>query len=131
MNLVSKKRLYPYRIFAAMMFPAFAKASEKPSHMQTFVDAARISCALERYRLAIGKLPEKLDLLVPQFISAIPTDVIDGHALRYRSTSDNSYLIYSIGLNGKDDGGVVAWKKGKTPEVDKEKGDWVWASEAK
>mgnify|MGYP001612729570 CR=1 FL=1 len=81
MTLV-QKRYQPYKIFAAMLFPALNKAIVKSAQMQTFVDAARVACALERYRLTEGKLPENLDALVPRFIETIPTDVIDGKPLR-------------------------------------------------
>jgi hypothetical protein len=94
---------------------------------------ARISCALERYRLANGQFPDTLDTLAPHFINKIPNDVLDGKPLRYRRTPDSSYLIYSVGWNKTDDGGVapppkgasVEWEKKRGP-VDPEKGDWVW-----
>ncbi len=73
---------------------------------QTYVDAARVACALERYRLADGQLPEKLEALVPRYLAKIPNDVIDGQPLRYRLESDGNYVIYSIGWNQTDDGGV-------------------------
>ncbi len=37
-----------------------------------------------------------------------------------------SYVIYSVGWNKTDDGGEVAWTKGKEPSADATKGDWVW-----
>ncbi len=125
MTLV-QKRYQPYKIFAAMLFPALNKAIVKSAQMQTFVDAARVACALERYRLTEGKLPENLDALVPRFIESVPADVIDGKRLRYRLKPDGGYVIYSIGWNKTDDGGEIVWKKGKNPSVDIENGDWVW-----
>ena len=56
----------------------------------------------------------------------IPNDVIDGQPLRYRPKPDGRYVIYSIGWNKTDDGGELAWVKGKDPNVDITKGDWVW-----
>ena len=78
---------------------------------------ALIACALERYRLAHGQYPEALDALIPQFIEKVPHDLIGGQPLKYRNTGER-FLLYSIGWNERDDGGVP----GKTiPE-----GDWVW-----
>jgi len=41
---------------------------------------------------------------VPAFLSSVPSDVFSGKAIVYRAQSDG-YLLYSIGPNGKDDGG--------------------------
>jgi hypothetical protein len=35
----------------------------------------------------------------------LPLDPVDGQPLRYRRNSDGTYLLYSIGENGVDDGG--------------------------
>jgi len=121
-----QKRYQPYKIFAAMLFPAVNGATRKSARMQTFVDAARVACALERYRLTEGKLPETLDTLVPRFIESVPTDVIDGKPLRYRLKPDAGYVLYSVGWNKTDDGGEIAWIEGKKMIVDITKGDWVW-----
>jgi hypothetical protein len=101
-------------------------ASVKSARTQTFVDAAQVACALERYRLVDGTLPDDLSALTPQFISSIPTDVIDGEPLRYRKTGDDSYIIYSVGWNQTDDGGEVGWTSDRETSVDISKGDWVW-----
>jgi hypothetical protein len=117
----------PYTIFAKMLLPALQKALQKSARMQTYVDDARIACALERYRLAEGKLPESLDALAPRFINQIPTDVIDGKPLRWRRDGNGGYVLYSVGWNRTDDGGELAWvKQKKGSEVDSAKGDWAW-----
>jgi hypothetical protein len=98
---------------------------------QTSVDLARVAIALERYRLAHGEYPESLDVLAPQFIAQVPHDVIGGGPLHYRLTSDGQFVLYSVGWNEKDDGGVVVLGKGETPSVDNNQGDWVWRYPAK
>jgi hypothetical protein len=122
----------PYTIFARRLLPAVQKSIQKSARMQTYVDAARTSCALERYRLAEGKLPDTLDALVPRFIDRIPNDVIDGKPIRWRREADGGYVLYSIGWNRKDDGGELAWmKQKKGSEVDVANGDWVWKMPAR
>jgi hypothetical protein len=121
----------PYSILARILMPAVGRAAAKSARMQTYVDAARVACALERHRLANGKLAGTLDALVPQFIEKIPTDVIDGKPLRYHLKPDGGYMLYSVGWNKSDDGGEVVLTKGKTPGVDATKGDWVWQMPAK
>lgn len=116
----------PYTLIAKLLLPALQKAVQKSGRMQTYVDATRVGCALEAYRLANGKLPDSLETLAPRFLASLPGDLIDGKPLRYRQTAEGGYLIYSIGWNQKDDGGEIAWSKGKDPSVDASQGDWVW-----
>ena len=121
-------RFHPYKVFAALLFPAVSKAAMRSARTQTFVDAARVACALERYRLANGKSPDALDALAPRFIDRIPNDVIDGQPLRFRPQPDSGYSLYSVGWNKADDGGEVVFSKpnASTPSVDLAQGDWVW-----
>jgi hypothetical protein len=96
------------------------------AYAQASTDLARTAIALERDRLAHGEFPEVLDALAPQFIAQVPHDVIGGGPLKYRRTADGQFVLYSIGWNERDDGGVVVFNKGSTPDVDREEGDWVW-----
>ncbi len=128
---LSEEPKKPGNIMAKMLLPALGRAAIKSARVQTSVDMARVACALERYRLANGQLPDALEALEPQFIAKIPNDVMDGNPLRYRKNSDGTYALYSIGWNEKDDGGIVVLGKGKTPGVDATQGDWVWQMPAK
>jgi hypothetical protein len=92
--------------------------------VQESVDLARVACALERYRLAHDEYPESLDVLVPRFIAKLPHDIINGQPLHYRRTADGQFVLYSIGWNEKDDGGIVGLRD--SGSVDITKGDWVW-----
>jgi len=96
------------------------------AYAQASVDLARTAIALERYRLAHGEFPEALDALAPQFIAQVPHDVIGGGPLKYRRTTDGQFVLYSVGWNETDDGGVGAFTKSKTPSPDISHGDWVW-----
>jgi hypothetical protein len=57
--------------------------------------------AVEEYRLARGKLPETISALAPK---AIPLDPFTGQPLRYKRLA-KGYAVYSVGEDGKDDGG--------------------------
>lgn len=110
-----------HRIMATMLAWALDEFPRKGAAAQTAVDQAMLACALERYRLANGQFPEKLDGLVPAFISPLPQDVITGEPYKYRRTDDGQFILYSVGWDEKDDGGVP----GNT-EWDYKQGDWVW-----
>ncbi len=101
------------------------------ARMQTFVNQTQVACALERCRLVRGGYPETLDALVPEFAAKVPHDLFDGRPLRYRRTG-NSYLLYSIGWDSKDDGGLLSQderERGVWDQWDQGQRDWVWGQE--
>jgi hypothetical protein len=61
--------------------------------------------ALKRYALRHRAYPADLASLVPEFLATVPRDVMDGQPLRYRRNADGSFLLYSIGEDGVDNGG--------------------------
>jgi len=83
------------------------------------LDMARAMLAVERHRLAHAGLPDGLDQLVPACLAAVPEDPFRGAPLRYRRL-DGGFVVYSVGEDGKDDGGQ--------PEPPKElkKGGETW-----
>lgn len=116
----------PYNVWARNLMPAMDKAALRTANHQFQLDAVRVVCAAERYRLANGKYPKRLDALVPTYINQLPRDVIDGQPLRYQTDAQSVYRIYSIGWNEKDDGGRLGWQKDRPKVPDREQGDWVW-----
>jgi hypothetical protein len=68
---------------------------------------------LRKYRLETGEFPRRLDELVPDFMSALPTDPYDvnGRPLCYARTADG-YLLYSVGYDRDDDGGRPSPREG-------------------
>jgi hypothetical protein len=81
-----------------------------------------------------GKYPASLDSLVPKFIAAMPVDPVDGEPLRYRLNRDGTFLLYSVGDNGVDDGGDPSPDKGATSASlywqNPHALDWVWPQPA-
>jgi hypothetical protein len=121
-----RKNPSPFNILESLALPALGNAVKKFAYAQSSTDLARVAIALERYRLAHGEFPESLDALAPQFMEKIPHDIIGGQPLHYRRTDDGQFVLYSVGWNETDDGGVVVLSKGETPSVDRDEGDWVW-----
>jgi hypothetical protein len=113
-----------HSLFAKMLLPAYSRVAQKAAFAQSEEDMAMLACALERYRLAEGHYPEQLNALVPSFVAVLPHDIINGQPLKYRRNDDGRFILYSIGWNEKDDGGVVATNKEKHQDV--LQGDWVW-----
>ena len=63
-----------------------------------------LAFALAAYRGEHNRYPDKLDVLAPKYLAEVPSDLFSGKALIYRPAK-NGYLLYSVGLNGRDDGG--------------------------
>jgi len=94
---------------------------------------ATTAIALERYHLRYGHYPPDLNALVPDLLQGVPRDPADGAPLRYRPTSENGYLLYSVGEDLVDDGGNPLKPEAKGAGGNLWWGlgrDWVWAQPA-
>lgn len=123
-----RKPYSPREMMARMLMPAFAKFLARCVRGQTLQTSAAIACAVERYYLKRGSYPDTLDALVPEFLKEIPTDPMDLKPMRYRRTDTGSFIVWSVGENGIDDGGVSRRKKGGSSgkKAATEIPDWVW-----
>ena len=136
-DAVKSLRPSAVNLFARLLFPELGKYAERAAYGQNAVSMARVAIALERYRLAHGEFPGSLDALAPQFMDKIPHDVIGGQPLHYRRADDGQFVLYSVGWNETDDGGVVVNQKSRNPQdesankLDNSQGDWVWRYPAK
>jgi hypothetical protein len=68
-------------------------------------DVTICGVAAELYRIDHGTYPTSLDGLVPTYLTEAPKDTFSGKPLVFKPLA-NGVLIYSVGPNGKDDGGV-------------------------
>ncbi len=76
----------------------------------------RVALVLAAYHDRHRAYPKSLDRLVPEFLKQVPGDLISGKSLIYRP-SKGGYLIYSVGRNGKDEGGRSRADKGKGDDI--------------
>ena len=102
-------------IISKILLPATDSSLTKSAQVAARIRAAQTALAVERYRLKHANgLPGALTDLVPDFIAAIPADPFDGQPLRFKSLPGKGYVVYSIGKNKVDDGGVEKSSDGKT-----------------
>jgi hypothetical protein len=85
------------------------------------VDEVRLRCAVvalaaEQFRRAHGCWPTNLGDLVPRYLTAVPRDPFDRQPLKLARRSDG-LVIYSIGKDGRDDGGDVERGPGRGRDV--------------
>ena len=108
---------------------SLGRVCERVFNAEVARDLTTTALALKRYQLAHGDYPSDLSSLVPRFLPSIPRDPADGQPLRYRLKPDGTFLLYSIGLDGKDNGGDPSPADGKTKSFSWLRGrDLVWPS---
>ena len=71
---------------------------------------AKLAVALRRYRMKHGRYPESLAALVPEFAKKLPVDPFNGTDFIYR-IDGQGFILYSVDVDGKDNGGVDDWAK--------------------
>lgn len=90
---------------SALLLPNFSRAIRTTVQHDTQRRLTIVAIALKRYQLQHRQFPAELDELVPAFLTAVPNDLMSGQPLRYRRNADGSFTLYSVGEDGKDDGG--------------------------
>jgi hypothetical protein len=75
------------------------------ANVRSSMRTARTALAVERYRLAEGRLPQSLDELATRFIDSIPPDPFTGKPLLYKPL-EGAFSVYSVGQDETDDGGA-------------------------
>jgi hypothetical protein len=99
---------------------AFA-ANQECSYRLTIV-----AIALERYRLKNTRHPNTLGELVPDFLSRMPLDPMDGRPMRYRLNPDGTFTLWSVGFDGQDNGGDATMPNPKKQNFPQYAKDLVW-----
>jgi hypothetical protein len=112
-------RIHEGRYFlSGILLPALGKAVYRDTEDRTKARIAQIVLAIERYRLAhANRLPENVDALVPTYLTAHLSDPFDGRPLRFKPR-ESGYVIYSVGPDTVDDGGL------ERPPKYKDKDPW-------
>lgn len=128
--LHEKMRLWP------ISFSYFSLRSERVEPLaltDTLRNMTLAAIAIRRYQLDHqGDLPSSLGTLVPDYLGEVPRDPLGDGELLYRVQEDG-FLLYSVGLDGEDNGGTNAaslariFRGSSRPKHE----DVVWPQEAK
>ncbi len=126
-----KKRFSPYD---ALRFPpsdyivsCCIPEIQRTMRTETERSIAVTAIALRRCELRNGKMPQDLNALIPDFVSVVPTDFMDGTPIKYRLKGNGDYLLYSVATDGQDDEGNPLWTYGANASS---RQDWVWPTPA-
>jgi hypothetical protein len=92
------------RALIGVFMPAVHATFSAAHHVETYRSMFDVSMALFEYRADLKDCPDNLERLVPEYIESIPVDDFGRRELVYRKT-DAGFLLYSLGQNGRDNGG--------------------------
>lgn len=92
-------------LLSAIAIPNFVKGAGVCVKSETQRRMTVTVLALERYKLETGGYPRSLETLIPRFLSAMPMDLMSAKPLCYRLDTDGTFTLYSVGEDGRDDGG--------------------------
>ncbi len=88
-----------------IIFPVFSQARFKEVLVENQNALLLVALALHAYRLEHGHYPASLAELAPAYLKKVPDDSFAlNSAFRYRLEGEK-YVLYSVGPDGKDDGG--------------------------
>ncbi len=124
---------YPARLrhpLSSIAIPNLLKALDNGARTETERRLAITAIALERFRLAHGRFPLTLEGLAPEYLSAVPVDLMSGRPLCYHLDPGGRPLLYSVGNDGQDNGGDP--RASQTNQVGLWEGrDAVWPTAAR
>jgi hypothetical protein len=103
-------------VFVHYFSPNFTKLTDAADGGEQTHRNALILTALGGHFADEKKYPEKLTDLVPKYLKELPGDVFSGKDLIYART-EAGYLFYSVGPNGKDDGGRLVTDEPRGDDV--------------
>ncbi len=92
-------------VLTELFAPALSSVLTTRSKSHAKHRAAEVLLAATRARLVRGELPGAAEAIVPEFMTAIPRDPFLEDSPLIVKINDDGWLVYSVGPNGKDDGG--------------------------
>lgn len=93
------------RMLVALLVPAISSVAKAEDRGAIYGAFGQIALALAAYRAEHGEYPADLAQLVPKYLAAVPEDPFANAPLRYKRRHAGC-LVYSVNVNGKDDGGA-------------------------
>jgi hypothetical protein len=108
------------------MISNLEKASETLLKTETRRQQTIAAIALERHRLKHGHYPDSLQKLIPDYLSQIPHDPMDGRPMRYRLNPDATFTLWSVGFDGKDNSGDPTMPDPQKQNFPQDARDLVW-----
>jgi hypothetical protein len=91
-------------VLMGLLMPAVRKVQMAQDRAVQVQNNLQVAFAMAAYHADNGRYPANLDDLAPKYLPAVPGDIFSGKPLIYKPEA-KGYLFYSVGQNGKDEGG--------------------------
>ncbi|QNN21251.1 hypothetical protein HED60_02865 [Planctomycetales bacterium ZRK34] len=101
---IAALRRFP-AMFTRLLISSLERVAPLDNRARTMRRLAMTALAVERFRLAEGRLPKSLNEVAPKYIDAVPIDPCTGQSVIYKTT-EKGFIIYGTGPDQTDDGGV-------------------------
>ena len=114
------RRKGPSRVLIGMCLPANFRVVESDARALARLSGARLALGCKLHRLKTGQWPQSLADLqkaFPERFKELPNDPFTGQPFVYKLT-DKGCLVYSVGPDGKDDGGAAYDSKTRAVNYD-------------
>ena len=98
---------YPFR---DICFFSVDGALEQQAMYYARLGGLKIAVALKIYKAKTGEYPDRLSALSPDILLKLPKDPFTGKDYVYKK-GDGGFIVYSVGENLKDDGGIPRERK--------------------
>ena len=98
--------LIPHDFLNQLMSDVYDHLRLKDVNMETQNGLLLVCLALHTYRLEHGRYPASLTELAPDYLKKIPYDPFALEGAFSYLLKGKSYVLYSVGPDGKDDGGT-------------------------
>jgi hypothetical protein len=91
-------------VLVSMLSPAVRRLQQAHDRASQLERNLHVAFAMAAYQKDNSRYPAKLADLAPKYLASVPDDLFNGKPLIYKP-NEKGYLFYSVGPNGKDDGG--------------------------
>ncbi len=116
--------------------PAIDPAAQRARAFKQQAIGTRLAISAYRHQLRHGAFPDSIESIDDDLLTIDPIDAFTGDPLKYTLT-DTGPLIYSVGDDRVDDGGMIRWESKEVGELGDEKQirvrtwpEWYTADEA-
>jgi len=120
-------------VMAAVAVPQFTKLINKYHAFYNDLNVLKVGLSSKLYYLDNGYFPQTLQKLIPEYLDKTPVDTYNGFKSLTYKNKNNGFIVYSFGLDRKDDRGKIIFNSRKyfnykTKSKDKSiKGDIVFS----
>ncbi len=107
------------KMFVGLFLPGLSAMVNAEDRGTMQFEVPRLGFALAAYRADHGAYPERLSDLSPRYFAKVPGDIFANDGPLHYQRQGAGYLLYSVGANGRDDGG-----RGYSDRKEGESEDW-------